>query len=166
MEPTGHWACLSAGRKGSPAAGRTTARSKASVARALMATAKAIDVDRRSLLLLGRCFLAPTPHDTGYKKRRGRAERVGTYANGTGHEDQDACCASFACAARPPIQAASQRLTQPRAVRRHRQHSVAPGCKFRDYRRWSRRGGLDEPEPEWLASTEDTDEVDAHHACG
>src|SRR5262249_50460748 len=59
MEPTGHWACLSAGRKGSPAAGRTTARSKASVARALMATAQAFDVDRRSLpLLLGRCFLA------------------------------------------------------------------------------------------------------------
>src|SRR5215813_1402962 len=27
-------------------------------------------------------------------------------------------------------------------------------------------GGLDEPEPGWLASTEDTDEVDAHHACG
>src|SRR5262245_34857996 len=64
MEPTGHWACLSAGRKGSPAAGRTTARSKVSVARAFMATAQAIDVDRRSTgvaswpLLLGRCFLA------------------------------------------------------------------------------------------------------------
>src|SRR5262249_26030744 len=25
--------------------------------------------------------------------------------------------------------------------------------------------GLNEPEPGWLASTEDTDEVDAHHAC-
>ena len=35
---------MSAGRKGSPAAGRTTARSKASVARALMATGQAIDV--------------------------------------------------------------------------------------------------------------------------
>jgi hypothetical protein len=45
------------------------------------------------------------------------------------------------------------------------QHSVAPGCKFRDYRRWGRRA-LNEPEPGWLASTEDTDEVDAHHACG
>src|SRR5262245_37795304 len=26
--------------------------------------------------------------------------------------------------------------------------------------------GLNEGEPGWLASTEDTDEVDAHHACG
>src|SRR5262249_5424172 len=42
---------------------------------------------------------------------------------------------------------------------------VAPGGKFRDYRRWSRRA-LNEPEPGWLASTEDTDEVDAHHAFG
>src|SRR6516162_4664230 len=32
-------------------------------------------------------------------------------------------------------------LTQPREVRRHGQHSVAPGCKFRDYRRRSRRAG-------------------------
>src|ERR1700756_3903990 len=59
MEPTGHCACLSAGRRGSAAAGRTTARSKASVARALMATGQVIDVDRRSLpLVLGRWFLA------------------------------------------------------------------------------------------------------------
>jgi len=34
----------------------------------------------------------------------------------TAHEDQDACCAAFACAARPPIQAASKLLTQPREV--------------------------------------------------
>src|SRR6266404_2621398 len=59
MEPTGHCACLSAGRRGCAAAGRTTARSKASVATALMATGQALDVDRGSLpLLLGRCFLA------------------------------------------------------------------------------------------------------------
>src|SRR6516162_9416375 len=32
-------------------------------------------------------------------------------------------------------------LTQPGEVRRHGQHSVAPGCKFRDYRRRSRRAG-------------------------
>src|SRR5262245_24729569 len=30
---------------------------------------------------------------------------------------------------------------QPREVRRHGRHSVAPGCKFRDYRRWGRRAG-------------------------
>src|SRR5262249_16531268 len=38
-------------------------------------------------------------------------------------------------------EAASKLLTQPREVRRHGRHSVAPGCKFRDYRLWSRRAG-------------------------
>src|SRR5262249_51963528 len=138
MEPTGHCACLSAGRKGCAAAGRTTARSKASVATALMATGKAIDVDRRAFpLLLCRCFF-PQTHATPWGIKNAAPRRV---ESGLAHEDQDACCASFACAAGSPIQAASKLLTQPREVRRHGQHSVAPGGKFREYWLWSQRAG-------------------------
>src|SRR5262249_53773186 len=112
MEPTGHCACLSAGRKGYAAVDRTTASSKASVARALMATGKAIDV-----------------------------------------EDQDACCASFACAARPPTEAASKLLTQPRGE--------VVTVAFRDRSPAPRRGGImttaatavTQREPELLGQT-------------
>src|SRR5262245_41139954 len=60
-------------------------------------------------------------------------------------------------------EAASKLLTR-REVRRHGQHSAR--LQISRLSAVGPPGGLDEPEPGWLASREDTDEVDAHHACG
>src|SRR5262245_64091757 len=115
-----------------------------------MATGKAIDVDRRSLpLLLGCCFF-PKRDATPWGINSAGPGRV---ESGLAHEDQDACCASFACAAGSPIQAASKLLTQPREVRRH---GRLLRCTRRQISRLSAvepAGGLNEPEPGWLAST-------------
>src|SRR5262245_16974215 len=137
-----------------------------------MATAQAIDVDRRSLpLLLGRCFLAVAscpkrdttpwginsagpgrvesglaPEDLPMKTRRllRLIRSRGGAANSGGLATRNA--ASRGPATRPALRCARLQIS--------RLSAVEPA------------GGLDEPEPGWLASTEDTDEVDAHHACG
>jgi hypothetical protein len=63
------------------------------VATALMATGRAIDVDRRSLpLLLGRCFFPKCDATTWGINSAG----PGQVESGFAHEDQDASPASFA----------------------------------------------------------------------